>query len=131
MTTSKNPKLSPLQNAAVSRKLIEAEIVSRAWEDAAYRRQLEMDPRAALAAAGLEIPDNFRIIVKNEPTDVLQVTLPPKPDSIDELDEAELKAVAGGATFTVTVPKGGQPRDENAAKAAEFYRQVNRAIYAR
>ena len=99
MTTSQqdqNPKLTPLQQAAASRKLMEAEVISRAWSDDAFRQQLEANPKAALASVGLNVPDDFHVTVGNEPAHILQLVLPPKPHVTEELEESELMAVAGG-----------------------------------
>lgn len=94
---TQNQELSAIQAAAIKRKLVEAEIISRAWSDDAFRSQLETDPKAALAAVGLDVPSDFNVIVENEPTDVLHLTVPSKPNVTEELEDAELVAVAGGS----------------------------------
>lgn len=103
MTTSiQDQKLNTLQAAALNRKLVEAEIISRAWSDDAFRQQLEADPKAALAAAGLDVPADFHVTVENEPENVLQVVLPPRPHVTEELEESELMAVAGGSPALIS-----------------------------
>lgn len=94
--SNQDSKLTPLQTAAVSRKLVEAEIVSRAWSDPDFRAKLKSDPKGTLAAVGLDVPDNLAVTVLSEPADALQVVLPPKPTGSAELEESELMEVAGG-----------------------------------
>lgn len=89
-------QLTPLQQAAASRKLIEAEIIARAWSDEAFRAKLESDPAAALAEAGFPLPDGRVARVTREAPGTLEIVLPAKPAAVTEMDEAELEAVAGG-----------------------------------
>lgn len=86
-------ELNPLQKLAVSRKLIEAEIVALAWTDASFRAKLEADPVAALKEAGFPLPEGRSVRVVTEQPDTLQITLPPAPA---EASDAELASVAGG-----------------------------------
>lgn len=96
MTSPKDFKPSPLQQAATSRKLIEAEIISRAWEDGAFRTRLEADPAKALAEAGIPLPEGKTIRVIPEEPGTIRITLPPKPAATPEAGDDELAAVAGG-----------------------------------
>jgi hypothetical protein len=105
--------LTPLQAAAVSRKLVEAEIVSRAWSDPDFRAKLESDPKGTLAVAGLDVPDSLKVSVLCEPADVLQLVLPPRPKGTEELAESELSAVAGGSPGLIA---GGNCRMADIAK---------------
>ena len=93
---STEQKLNPLQAAALNRKLAEAEIVSRAWADDSFRQQLEVDPRAAFEAAGFPLPAGTSVTVTKEVAQTISIVLPPKPESLSELDEQELSSVAGG-----------------------------------
>jgi len=105
MTTTSNPKhhpQSPLQAAALARKLVEAEIISLAWSDQDFREQLTADPEAALNNAHLDIPDGFRVIVENEPADEIHIVLPPKPNISEELEEEELSTIAGGSPALIS-----------------------------
>ena len=88
--------LTPLQKAATSRKLIEAEILARAWSDAAFRQQLESDPQAALAAAGFPVSAGKTIKVVPEAPGTLTLILSPAPVCSGEASDEELAAVAGG-----------------------------------
>lgn len=96
MKPSEESKLSPLQKAAANRKLIEAEIVARAWADEAFRAKLEAAPAAALAEAGFPIPEGRTIQVVPEAPATLTLVIPPVPTQSAEVDDAELAAVSGG-----------------------------------
>lgn len=96
MKTQKSTQLTPLQKVAVSRKLLEAEIIARAWEDDAFRAKLESNPAAALMEAGLPLPENKTIQVIVEAPDVLTLILPPSPTGTSEVNDNELAEVAGG-----------------------------------
>lgn len=96
MKQPEEPKLSPLQQAATSRKLIEAEIISRAWADEAFRGKLEADPASALAETGLPVPQGKTVKVVAETPGVLTLVIPPLPVQTEEANDDELAAVAGG-----------------------------------
>ena len=96
MTTHENTKLSPLQQMAVSRKLIEAEIIAHAWADEGFRTKLKTDPAAALTEAGLPLPKNTILKVVAEEPNTITLVLPPLPEQTEEADDGELEAVAGG-----------------------------------
>lgn len=93
---NQDQKLTPLQSAALKRKLVEAEIISRAWSDETFRRQLESDPRTALKDAGFPVPEGTAVQVSAEDVGTLTIVLPSQPQASTELDESELGAVAGG-----------------------------------
>jgi len=95
-TPNQDQKLNPLQTAALQRKLVEAEIISRAWSDETFRQQLESDPKAALKDAGFPVPEGTAVSVTAESAETLTIVLPSKPKNLSELGEAELEAVAGG-----------------------------------
>lgn len=104
-------------------KKLEASLISRAWENPAFRALLLRDPHAALAQAGLELPSGMTLkivestaAVRDETSSgVHYLVLPPKA-SLDESDEfeladEELDSVAGGAQLTETAPTfGGKSR---------------------
>ncbi len=98
----KTASLTPLQHAASQRKLFEAKIIARAWEDEAFRKQLDSDPVAALKAAGVPLPDGLKVVVEHEPAETLLIVIPAKPDfaskkaGAQELDDGALAGIAGG-----------------------------------
>ena len=64
--------------------------------DAAARERLLTDPRAVLAAAGLDLPDWFTVTDVEGDTPALTLTLPPMLDPDAEIGEEDLQAVVGG-----------------------------------
>ena len=71
------------------------DLMLKAAQDEAFREALLSNPREALAQfLGTELPAELKVnIVQNTPTEVTLV-IPPKVS--DELDDADLEAVAGG-----------------------------------
>ena len=67
-----------------------------AMTDAAARERLLTDPRAVLAAAGLDLPDWFTVTAVEGDTPALTLTLPPMLDPDAELSEEQLAAASGG-----------------------------------
>lgn len=90
--------LTSLQKAAASRKLIEAEIIARAWTDDGFRARLEADPAAALVEAGFPAPDGKVVTITHEAPGSLVLVIPPAPTS-SEASDAELDSVAGGGVI--------------------------------
>ena len=66
-----------------------------AMTDAAARERLLTDPRAVLAAAGLDLPDWFTVTAVEGDTPALTLTLPPMLDP-DAMSDEQLAAVTGG-----------------------------------
>ena len=75
-----------------------------ALTDADARDRFLADPRAALAAAGLAVPDWITVTAHEGDTPELAITLPPALDPDAELSEEQLAAVSGGCDY-----KPGQP----------------------
>lgn len=96
MEKPETPTLTPLQKAAASRKLVEAEIISRAWTDEDFRGKLAANPAAALAEAGIPVPAGKTIRIVEEEPGVLTLILPAAPALSEEASDDELAAVAGG-----------------------------------
>ena len=63
--------------------------------DAAARERLLTDPRAVLAAAGLDLLDWFTVTAVDGDTPALTLTLPPMFDP-DAMSDEQLAAVSGG-----------------------------------
>lgn len=97
MTIEKNLQWTPLQKMAVTRKLMEAEIVSRAWADGDFRAKLETDPTAALREAKLPVPEGKTLQIISEMPNVVTIILPARPEQGAEVADEELVAVAGGS----------------------------------
>ena len=94
---SEKPALTLHQQAALARKVLEAEVVSRAWADESFRAKLEADPASVLAEAGLAVPEGVKVIVVTESPGNITLTIPPAPSN--ETSDEELQAVAGGGVL--------------------------------
>jgi hypothetical protein len=64
--------------------------------DAQARERFLADPRAVLAAAGLDLPEWFTVSAREGDAAELIITLPPLRDPGADLSEEQLSAVAGG-----------------------------------
>jgi hypothetical protein len=71
------------------------EIQAKASVDAGFREQLLADPRAALAAEGVELPGSMDVEVRSSGANTLVLTLPPVVDRT-ELSDGELAGTAAG-----------------------------------
>jgi hypothetical protein len=84
--------------STLSRHDLEAKIVKRCWEDAAFRKEFTADPAGAFVKY-LKVPAGQmpKIVVYEETAGSWHIVLPPKPPNANELSEADLEKVAGGA----------------------------------
>ena len=72
-------------------------IIKKAWADPAFKQQLIADPKPAIAAvSGVEMPQSLKIRVLEDKPGLKNLILPVNPKS-EELSDADLEAVAGGA----------------------------------
>ena len=69
-------------------------IITKCWEDEAFKERLLADPAATLAAAGLQIPEGVTINVAVDAAHVRTLVIPLPPTGA--LSDGELAAVAGG-----------------------------------
>lgn len=67
-----------------------------ALTDADARARFLADPRAALASAGLAVPDWIAVTASEGDAPELAIVLPPMLDPDAELSEEQLDAVSGG-----------------------------------
>ncbi len=83
----------------VKKSDFEREIVKMAVADKNFRDQLIADPKKALkASVGFEAPPNVNIQVLQEDPTKMYLVLPLEAGKDQELGDADLDAVAGGAT---------------------------------
>jgi hypothetical protein len=68
--------------------------------DADARERFLADPKAVLAVAGLDLPQWFTVSAREGDAAELTITLPGLPDLDADLSDADLEAVAGGASKT-------------------------------
>ena len=64
--------------------------------DAKARERFLADPKAALAVAGLDLPEWFTVSAREGDAAELSITLPPLLDPDADLSEEQLDVVAGG-----------------------------------
>jgi hypothetical protein len=69
-----------------------------ALTDADARAAFLADPRSALAAAGLDVPDWIAVTAREGDTPELALVLPPLLDMDGELSEEQLAVVSGGCS---------------------------------
>jgi hypothetical protein len=65
--------------------------------DATARERFLADPKAVLAAAGLDLPAWFTVTAREGDAAELTITLPPLLDPDAELTEEQLAAASGGS----------------------------------
>jgi len=73
-------------------------IITRCWEDEAFKERLLADPGATLAAEGLQAPEGVTVNVAVDSEDVRTLVIPLPPTG--ELSDGELTGVAGGLEIT-------------------------------
>src|SRR5271170_623343 len=85
----------------LSRHDLEAKIVKRYWEDAAFRAELLADPAGTFAKHLRVSPAILpRISVHDEAPGSWHIVLPARPLDTGELSESDLEQIAGGSTLT-------------------------------
>ena len=79
---------------------LEQQIIEKAMKDDSFRKHLLEDPKTAFEQeTGIILPSSFKITVLQEDQHNVYLILPPVQSGAgeDELTEAELASVAGGA----------------------------------
>lgn len=71
-------------------------VLAPAVTDAKARERFLTDPKAALAVAGLDLPEWFTVSAREGDAAELTITLPALLDPDADLSEEQLAAVAGG-----------------------------------
>lgn len=82
---------------------LEAQLLTKAIQDAAFRERLISDPKAVLSEQGLNIPDDVQITVLQETSNQFYLVLPALEIAAEsnegaELSDEELETVAGSGT---------------------------------
>jgi hypothetical protein len=82
---------------------VQSIIIAKAARDEAYRRRVLEDPlRVAEEENGERYPEDVRIrVIEGEP-ETGYIVLPPRMTATDELSDAALESVSGGAGSTTT-----------------------------
>ena len=80
------------------------QIVAKAWADDKFKQQLLANPAAVLRENGVTVPADVIVKMSENSDKVLNLTLPAKPK--EELSEADLESIAGGAVIACLSIKG-------------------------
>jgi nitrile hydratase len=79
-----------------------AKIVAKAWADEDYKQRLLDDPKAVLAAEGIELPDiDIKVVEATEKQ--AWMVLPPKPAD-GEIEQEQERISAGTSVSPCCVP---------------------------
>ncbi len=88
-----------MENADQKRKQLEENLIAKAMKDEVFRKNLLENPKAAIEEeTGIKLPESINLKVVEENPSNFYLVLPPKikPETEDELSEAELEMVSGG-----------------------------------
>jgi len=72
------------------------QLIARAWSDSDFAAKLKSNPAAALAEAGVPLPEGAKVTSYFAAENEVVVLVPPKPS--EELSDETLEAMAGGGT---------------------------------
>jgi hypothetical protein len=86
-----------MSNNGMTRVEIEERLIAKAWQDPAFKQELISNPKDTIAKEGISLPDTIEVRVVEENANTLCFVIPAQPNSTEELSEAELEAIAGGA----------------------------------
>ena len=77
-----------------------AEVVQKAWEDAEFKNELIANPIQAiekLTGKKLSLPEGKTLVVRDQTDEsTVYINIPAMPQMEEELNDAQLEAVAGG-----------------------------------
>lgn len=79
-----------------TREQIEANLVTKAWNDNSFKQKLINKPKFAIAEEGINLPENIEVKVIEETPRTFYIVIPQPPMEDEELSEADLESVAGG-----------------------------------
>jgi len=81
-----------------TRRDLEIKLITRAWKDEAFARELRSNPKAVFEReVGSKLPGDVEVKVVEETEKTIYLVLPEKPQAAQgELSEEQLAAAAGG-----------------------------------
>jgi hypothetical protein len=84
--------------AQENRRDLEIKLITRAWKDEAFARELRSNPKAVVEREmGMKLGDDVEIKVLEETQKTMYLVLPEKPQAPQgELSDEQLAAAAGG-----------------------------------
>jgi hypothetical protein len=103
--TNQNP--SEMQDP---RKELIAKIITRAWKDPEFKKQLLTKPKVALREMHFPFPENVKLRIveegeeeryANDDKNILTILLPKQPIDSHKLSDQELSSLAGAGAQTV------------------------------
>jgi len=75
-----------------------AKIVAKAWADEGFKQRLLSDPTTVLKENGIDVPDGVEFRVIESTSNLVYLTLPPRPDSSQvAAEEVDRREAAGAA----------------------------------
>ncbi len=81
-----------------------AQVFARTWSDVKFKAKLLSDPHAALAEAGVDLPDGLNVKVLEDTADTQHLVLPAAPTNAGELSAERLEEIASGGAATTVNP---------------------------
>jgi hypothetical protein len=94
----RDKKTQQIDRALAARKDAEGALISPAWRDPAFKKQVLADPKGTVEKAlGPSLPRGVTVTVLEEGPTAMVLSLPTPPLAEGELSDLELEQVAGGA----------------------------------
>lgn len=78
-----------MMSSMESRNDLREQLISKAWVDESFRKELLTDPKTAIEKElGVRVPENLKIKVVEETLDTVYLVLPVKPSELQSTGEA-------------------------------------------
>jgi hypothetical protein len=75
---------------------LEAVLNAKAWKDPKFKKKLLEDPKSALKEMGIDVPAKTKVRIVEDDKNTVTFVLLPAPESVGQVEEEELRRVAGG-----------------------------------